>query len=251
VLIERLGNSFLRFADLSAICALAESRAFPAETLEPNWRPLRRFRIAYAQDEAFGGYFPDTLETLEALGAELMEFSPLCDETLPEAVDLVMIGCGLPDRYAEALAANLSLIAALRAHVCQGRRLYSEGSGTAYLGRTMRFGDRLIPGAGILPFDAELLPRCVPPRPVARVLQRDGWLGPKGTTVRGYRSCRWRLRASSEPFECPGRSGALTSQRDIYFRHHAIGSLIHLHLTSLPHVVTAFADPHLPSLALR
>ena len=37
----------------------------------------RRFRVAYAQDEAFGGYFPDTLEALESLGADLVEFSPL------------------------------------------------------------------------------------------------------------------------------------------------------------------------------
>ena len=74
-------------------------------------------------------YFPDTLETLEALGAELVEFSPIRDESLPEAVDLVMIGCGFPDRHADALADNLSLIAALRSHVCRGHRIYSEGGG--------------------------------------------------------------------------------------------------------------------------
>jgi cobyrinic acid a,c-diamide synthase len=250
-LFERLAASFLRFADLSVLRALAESRPFPADTREPRWCPLRRFRIAYAQDDAFGGYFPDTLETLEALGAELIEFSPLRDERLPESADLVLIGCGMPDLHAEALAANLSLIAALRSHVCQGRRLYSEGGGTAYLGRTLVLGEKRIPGAGILPFDAELLPNAIAPRPVERVLERDGWLGPKGTTVRGYRSCRWRLRATSEPYGyCPGRSGTLTAQRDIYFRHHAIGSLIHLHLTALPHVVAAFAGPHQPSLAL-
>ena len=108
------------------------------------------------KDDAFGRYFPDTFEALEALGAELVEFSPIRDETLPESVDLVMIGCGFPDHYADALAANLSLIAALRSHVCRGQRIYSEGGGTAYLGRSMILGDRQVPGAGILPFDAEL-----------------------------------------------------------------------------------------------
>ena len=91
--------------------------------------------MAYAQDEAFGGYFPDTIEALEALGADLVEFSPLRDEALPDGVGLVMIGCGLPDHHADELASNHSMIAALGEHVCLGRRIYSEGGGTAYLGR--------------------------------------------------------------------------------------------------------------------
>ena len=111
---DRLAASFLRFADLEAIRALSQSRPFSLPAAEPIRADRRRFRVAYAQDEAFGGYFPDTLETLEALGAELVEFSPIRDESLPEAVDLVMIGCGYPDRHADALADNLSLIAALR-----------------------------------------------------------------------------------------------------------------------------------------
>ncbi len=90
-LIHSLARSFLKFADLPAIKALANARPFPIEPCEhePTNRP--RFRVAYAQDEAFGGYFPDTLETLEALGADLVEFSPLKSEDLPKAVDLVMI----------------------------------------------------------------------------------------------------------------------------------------------------------------
>ena len=249
-LFDRLGESFLRHADLAAIRALAESRPLDAPPGEPCRPPRRRFRVAYAQDEAFGAYFPDTLETLEGLGAELIEFSPIRDEALPDAIDLVMIGCGKPDYHLDALTANLSLIHALRDHVCQGRRIYSEGGGTAYLGRQMSLGDRIIPGAGILPIHAELLADPTPPMPVSRVLTRDGWLGPRGTTVRGYRSGRWRLQSAPERVDCPGRSGPLTAQNDVFFRHHAVGSLIHLHLGALPEVVAAFACPHQPSLSL-
>jgi len=159
-----------------------------------------------------------------------------------------MIGCGFPDRHADALTENLSLIAALRAHVCRGHRIYSEGGGTAYLGRTMILGDRRVPGAGILPFDAEL--RTIPrlPTPVTRTLTRDGWLGPKGTIVRGYKSGRWRLLPGADPLDCPSCFGTLTTQGDISYHHHAIGSLVHLHLGALPEVVAAFAGPHRASL---
>jgi len=89
---DRLAASFLRFADLGAIRALARSRPFPESPCEHRPRGGRRFRVAYAQDEAFGRYFPDTIEALEALGADLVEFSPLRDEDLPDRVDLVLIG---------------------------------------------------------------------------------------------------------------------------------------------------------------
>ncbi len=179
-LLGPLAESFRRFVDLPTLRALAASRPFPVEPIVPD-RPGRpRFRVAYAQDEAFGGYFPDTLETLEALGADLVEFSPLKSESLPKAVDLVMIGCGFPDRYAEALAANLSLITALRDHFYRGQRIYSEGGGTAYLGRTMRVEGRDFAGVGLLPFDADLLPNPSPPVPVTCRIHRDTWLAPEG-----------------------------------------------------------------------
>jgi cobyrinic acid a,c-diamide synthase len=36
----------------------------------------------------------------------------------------------------------------------------------------------------------------------------------------------------------------------MFHHHHAVGSLIHLHLGAFPEVVTAFAGPHRPSLTL-
>jgi cobyrinic acid a,c-diamide synthase len=251
-MIRVLAANFLRHADLIAIDEVARSRPFP-EPLESccacGLSSCRRcFRVAYAQDEAFGRYFPDTFEALEAMGAELVEFSPIRDEALPEGVELVMIGCGFPDLHADKLASNLSMMAALRQHVCRGQRIYSEGGGTAYLGRRMIIGGQPTPGVGILPFDAELRARPEPPMPVTRTLLHDCWLGAKGTTVRGYRSGRWRLHAAHKVFECPASFGSLTAEGDFFYRHHAVGGLVHLHLGALPEVVGAFAGPHRPSL---
>jgi cobyrinic acid a,c-diamide synthase len=141
------------------------------------------------------------------------------------------------------------MMAALGEHVCRGRRIYSEGGGTAYLGRRLIIGGRTYRGAGILPFDAELVCDAPPPpAPVSRRLLHDCWLGPRGTTVRGYKSLRWRLISGSEPLECPNCFGALSEEEDWFYHHHAVGSLMHLHLGALPQVVAAFAGPHHPSL---
>jgi cobyrinic acid a,c-diamide synthase len=251
-LIDALAQAFRKHADADAIRELARSRPFPdqADLLRLGGCDRRHqgLRVAYAQDEAFGRYFPDTLEALEALGADLVEFSPLGDERLPDDVDLVMIGCGYPDHEADLLVSNVSMIASLREHVCRGRRIYSEGGGTAYLGRRMAIGGRRFQGAGILPFEAELLPNPTPPIPVTRALVHDCWLGLAGTVVRGYLSGRWRLKPSIEPFECPACIGALSAEGDLFYHHHAVGSLLHLHLGALPEVVRAFVGPHSPSL---
>ena len=250
-LIDALSRSFLRFADLPALKHLAHSRSFPIDPCEPRPADFSRFRVAYAQDEAFGGYFPDTLEMLEALGADLVEFSPLRSENLPDSVDLVMIGCGFADQYADALAANVSLTSALRSHVYCGRRIYSEGGGTAYLGRSMRIEGRDVPGVGILPLEAEL--RGLEPafEPVSCELNRDTWLAPKGSVVRGYHSNRWVVRPSTELCHAAAGFGSLSDVGDFFYHHHAVGSLVHLHLAALPQVVAAFVGPHQPSLTLR
>lgn len=249
--VAAFGSSFLRFANLPLIRSLATSRLFPGDRPAPARPDGPRFRVAYAQDEAFGGYFPDTLETLEALGAELVEFSPLRSETLPDAADLVMIGCGFPDEHADTLAANFSLISALRSHVYRGRRIYSEGGGTAYLGRSMRIDGREVPGVGILPFDAERRQPTTQPYPVTRALLADTWLAPRGTVVQGYHSGRWDLRPTAELCHRAAGFGPLAAEHDLFHHHHAVGSLVHLHLAALPQVVAAFAGPHQPSLTLR
>jgi cobyrinic acid a,c-diamide synthase len=251
-LIDALAHGFWKHADFERITELGRSRPMPELDQDVLPRSLAagrsRFRVAYANDEAFGRYFPDTIEALEALGADLIEFSPLRDERLPAGVDLAMIGCGMPDLHADVLASNFSMIAALREHVCRGRRIYTEGGGTAYLGRGMVIAGRRVQGAGILPFDAELVPDALPPTPVTRTLLNDCWLGPRGTTVRAYKSSRWKLIPSIEPFECPSCFGALAAEGDWFYRHHAVGSLLHLHLGALPEVVDAFVGPHSPSL---
>ncbi len=249
--VEALAASFLRHADLGAIDDLAASRPYP-DFIE---QPVRRraagaapFRVAFARDEAFGCYFPDTFDALAAMGAKLVEFSPMNDGSLPDRIDLVMLGCGLTNQYAARLASNLSMAAALRQHVCRGQRIYTEGGGSAYLGRSIVIDDERFAGAGIFPIDAEFVPNPQSPRRVARRLSRDSWLGPRGTEVRGYRSGRWDLTFTPTTFECPSCSGPLSGDGDFYFRHHAVGSFVHLHLAALPDVVSAFAGPHHPSL---
>ena len=112
----------------------------------------RRFRIAVAYDEAYCGYYPETLDLLEAAGAELCDFSPLKSESIPDGADVVYFGCGHPEREPEQLAKNHCLKQSLRCFAAGGGRIYAEGSGLAYLCREIAFPcGRTMPMTGLLP----------------------------------------------------------------------------------------------------
>lgn len=85
-------------------------------------------RIAIARDAAYGFIYPANLETLRALGAELLFFSPIAGDSLPEC-DAVWLPGGYPELHAEALSANVSLWQDLRRHVDAGKPLLAECGG--------------------------------------------------------------------------------------------------------------------------
>jgi cobyrinic acid a,c-diamide synthase len=92
-------------------------------------------RIAVARDEAFHFYYPDNLQALEAAGAQITYFSPLRDAGLPPDCEALYFGGGYPEAYAEELAANGSMLQAVRDFARSGRLVYAECGGLMYLTR--------------------------------------------------------------------------------------------------------------------
>jgi cobyrinic acid a,c-diamide synthase len=246
---EALGNAFARLSDLERIRRLASARSFPyrrppAETPSPNWRSLR---VAVAWDDAFHCYFPDTLDRLEARGATLCDFSPLRDERLPEGIDVVYLGCGHPQRFAQALAENQCLAASLRQHVCKGRRLYAEGGGLAYLCEQIELADgRRFPMTGVLPAIARENGRPHPPAPHTLELRHANWLGPAASRLRGYLGDGWQI-VPTGPLRVDDQSGG---EPNLLGRHQAIGSRVHLNFATDPAALDRFFAPHAASLEL-
>lgn len=120
-----------------------------AAAVPPRLLPGRR--IAVARDEAFSFVYAANERLLTAMGAELMPFSPLRDEALPEA-DAVWLPGGYPELHAEQLAANDAMKAALRAYHAAGRPMLAECGGMLYLQETLTDVDgRTHAMAGVLP----------------------------------------------------------------------------------------------------
>ena len=183
---------------------------------------------------------PETLETLEAFGAQLVECSPLRHGALPDGIDFVLLGCGRPELSIKALGSNVSFISSLQGYVFRGGRIFAEGGGAAYLARTIWVDGRGYPGAGILPFSAMLQTTPRTPVPTRSLLEVNTWLGASGSEIRGYPSRRWRFINESDH---PANSGRLTADGDLVYHQNAIGSLIHLHPAALPELMGNITRP--------
>lgn len=113
--------------------------------------------IAVARDAAFNFYYPDNLESLVALGAELHFWSPLQDAALPPNVSGLYFGGGFPEVFAAKLAANQKAQQAVKAAIAQGIPVYGECGGLMYLSQAIvDFDGQRWPMVGALPTAAQM-----------------------------------------------------------------------------------------------
>jgi cobyrinic acid a,c-diamide synthase len=117
--------------------------------------PRKRPRIGFIRDSAFWFYYPDNLEALERLGAEMVECNALLQDELPR-LDALYIGGGFPETHAEALAANSGFRRSLNKAVEDGLPVYAECGGLMYLGRNLLIDGSTFPMTGVFPLTIEL-----------------------------------------------------------------------------------------------
>lgn len=212
----------------------------PAADLPPL---LRGRTVAVARDAAFRFIYPANIETLEALGANIAWFSPLADAGLPPC-DALWLPGGYPELHAARLAANATMIAALRAAHVAGLPILAECGGM------MALFDTLVDKAGTAHSMAGLLPGTVRMQKRLAALGHQAMALPEGG-LRGhtfhYSSVESTLapwiRAVSPRPDGPGeavyRMGALTA------------SYVHSWFPSNPAAVAALLGAASRSRSLR
>ncbi|GAC1475027.1 MAG: cobyrinate a,c-diamide synthase [Isosphaeraceae bacterium] len=155
------------------------------EPVPPTSR--RRVKVALARDRAFCFYYEDNLDLLRDAGADIIPFSPLDDPGMPEGVELLYLGGGYPEVFAERLAANESMRQAVRRYHAQGGAILAECGGMMACaevlcdlsGRDHRFW-------GLIPARVVMRDRFAALGYVTVATGSTSRLGPPGTQVRGH-----------------------------------------------------------------
>jgi cobyrinic acid a,c-diamide synthase len=102
---------------------------FPAPApQDPAIQPLAGRTVAVGRDAVFSFVYEANLDCLRQLGAQVVEFSPRADASLPTC-DAVWLPGGYPELHAQALSAHHNMRDALRTHVAQGKPLWAECGG--------------------------------------------------------------------------------------------------------------------------
>jgi len=152
--VEAIAEAVRSQVDLQQVLRIARQAHWPAA--DAAWQtpacPGAGVRIGVARDAAFGFYYPEDLEGLQAAGAELHYFNTLADESLPD-VDAVFIGGGFPERHMEALAANKPMRQALKCRIQAGLPVYAECGGLMYLSRSLQWAGRRAAMVGAIEAD--------------------------------------------------------------------------------------------------
>jgi cobyrinic acid a,c-diamide synthase len=211
--------------------------------------PAAGIRLAVARDKAFHFYYQDMFDALAARGCEIVFFSPLSDEKLPEHTDALYLGGGYPEVFAASLSANRAMLKSIRDLAASGRPLYAECGGLIYLSRGITALDgKSHPLLGLLPAHTRMLPEKKFLGYVEVKIKEACIWGASGDILKGHEFHYSEL--ISDPLGEDGwqsiyeltrrRSGAVADEG--FQRGQILASYVHLHLAGNPQALDHFIN---------
>jgi cobyrinic acid a,c-diamide synthase len=118
-------------------------------------------KIGIIRDSAFQFYYQENFEELEKRGADLIDVSPLRENTLPD-IDALYIGGGFPETHAIRLSENVGFKNSLTSAIEGRLPVYAECGGLMYLGKSLILNKKEYPMTGVFPvvFSLEKKPQA-------------------------------------------------------------------------------------------
>ncbi len=209
----------------------------------------RPVRIAIAQDEAFTFYYEENRELLTLMGAELIPFSPLHDDSMPDDIDGIILGGGYPELYGSALDANASLRSNIVSLIKSGIPLIAECGGYMYLNKGILDEKSSIEHemCGVFDGISKKQDRLVRFGYVSAETQKDGVFGAAGTVLKGHEFHRYDCEFNGDGYlikkPSAGSGKAKTKERSyngIYYNRTMSAGWPHFYYYSNPEAVFHF-----------
>jgi cobyrinic acid a,c-diamide synthase len=222
----------------TSIAAQKEDRAEDTQDISSS-----SIRLGVARDKAFCFYYEDNLDALRAAGAEIVEFSPLGNPSLPDALDALYFGGGYPELFAKQLAENRPMLASIRQAAEEGLPVYAECGGLMYLAREIAAKEGTsFPMAGVLPTTVQMTDRLVNFGYTEVTFASDCLIGLQGGKARGHSfHCSRIIDPNPAEYVYRARNSMTGREEPEGLRvKNVLASYIHLHFLSSPGMAEAF-----------
>ncbi len=217
----------------------APEQSVPEGSLAPAVKQTSR--IGVIQDRVFSFYYPDYVEALRDVGADIVPINALYDWRLPD-VDGLYIGGGFPELYPAGLEANSGLRADIAARIEDGLPTYAECAGLMYLCRAIRWQGKRYKMVGVIPAEVELSRRPEGHGYVEVTVEAENPWFPTGLVLHGHEFHHSRL-VKQEPVATAyqvRRGHGIDGRVDGIFYKNMFASYTHLHVLGAPQWAKSF-----------
>ena len=241
--IEKICATVESEVDLDAILKVATS-APPISLSEYQAIQLSSYptKIAIARDAAFNFYYEESLNELKKRGAEIIYFSPLADEKLPENISGLIIGGGFPEMFAEKLQANKKIRTAIHKAAENNLPIYSECGGFMYLMDSITdFSGRNFEMCGVIPARAIMTDKLQTVGYIDAEILHNCLIGKAGDKIHAHEFHFSTAEISTDKniFSCKRmRTGKI--YRAGFFEKNIVASYLHIHFAGCPRAAESF-----------
>lgn len=224
--------------DLDALITIMKEAGKLPDGREPLFfkKNKKKLKIGVAKDEVFTFYYQDNLESLEANNADLVYFSPLNDDKVPD-VDGIYIGGGYPEIFAKELSANHSMLTSMKKYHENNQPIYAECGGLMYLTRSINHHEM----CDIFPYNSFMTKK---PQALSYVVAKavhDNIIIPEGETFHGheFHYSKLELEGQKPKFAFDILRGrGVTDSMDGLMSKNTLASYVHTHVAACPTFAT-------------
>ncbi|WHY83911.1 cobyrinate a,c-diamide synthase [Neobacillus novalis] len=237
---DQLGELVLETINIDKLLELATAEPLMVKNESSffNTKKETVVKIAVAKDQAFNFYYPENLEILEANGAEIVYFSPLEDEEVPEDVDGLYLGGGFPEEFAQVLEGNSLAKRSVRRLIERGIPTLAECGGFMYLTESIETTEKKkYKMVGVIPGSVQMQANLAALGYREITGQNDNFLL-NSLTARGhefhYSSFQSAVKDVPYAYETKGMRGV---SKEGYIIHQVVAGYTHFHFGSCPKMV--------------
>lgn len=235
-LVEKWGNLIKENIDLDALIDIMKDSPDIDKQTETIWdkeKTRQKTTIAIPFDEAFNFYYHENIEALEANNAEIIYFSPIHDEQMPDA-DALYIGGGYPEIFKKELSANKSMLKSIKDFSDNDNPIYAECGGLMYLTNSI---DKL-PMVGVYPYNSMLTDKVQGLSYTIAEVINDNPIQTKGSVYHGHEFHYSKVEYTNnnvDDFAFKMKRGVgINGTHDGLIKNNTLASYVHTHTACLP-----------------